>query len=107
MHTAHLAGWITDVRGRNRFVPLNSFVTSCTDPKVVVFNQQGYFFVPNLEAGKKYEFFVCNGDRRKRLVFTPKSGHNELALVLPTGPATKTKQPKAKKPLTSSHKKGA
>lgn len=107
MPTTHLAGWITDVRGRNRFVPLNSSLTSCKDPKVVVFNQQGYFFVPNLEVGKKYEFIVRNGDRRKRLVVTPKPGHNELAIVLPTRPAAKAKKPTAKKPLTLSQKNGA
>lgn len=87
MTPTSLTGWITDVRGRARFVPTDAFMTACRDPRVVVINQNGYFFVPNLKAGKRYEFVVRNGDQRKRWIFTPKAGHNEIVIALPTKPA--------------------
>ncbi len=106
MPTSNLAGWIVDVRKRVHFVPANAFVTSLRDPKVVVFNQQGYFFIPNLEPGRTYEFLARNGDAIKRLTFTPKAGHNELAIAVPTKPA---RIPKATsgKPSVKVRKAGA
>lgn len=93
MTPTFLIGWITDVRGRTRFVPANAFMTACRDPLVVVINQNGYFFVPNLKPGKRYEFVVRNGDQRKIWVFTPKAGHNEIVIALPTKP-TQLENPK-------------
>jgi hypothetical protein len=87
MPNAYLTGWITDVRQRVRFVPADATVTSLRDPLVLVFNQQGHFFVPNLEAGKTYEFIARNGSVNKQLRFTPKKGHNDLEVVVPTKPA--------------------
>lgn len=97
MTPTSLTGWITDVRRRTRFVPVNAFMTACRDPRVVVINQNGYFFVPNLKPGKRYEFVVRNGHERKRWTFTPKAGHNEITIALPTKPA-KAEKPKQKHP---------
>jgi hypothetical protein len=79
-----LTGWIVDVRGRARFVPEDAFVTSCNDPRVVVINQKGHFFIPNLEPGKSYELVARNGDQIKRWTFKPRPGHNEITVRLPT-----------------------
>ena len=86
MPDAHITGWITDQRQRARFVPFNATVISC-DPRVLVFNQNGQFFVPNLEAGKTYTFIARNGDERKSVKFTPRPGHNDLEVVVRTKPA--------------------
>lgn len=86
MPDAHITGWITDQRQRVRFVPFNATVISC-DPRVLVFNQNGQFFVPNLEAGKTYEFIARNGGERRTLRFTPRAGHNDLEVLVRTKPA--------------------
>lgn len=98
MPNAYLTGWVTDVRGRVRFVPVDAIVTSCRDPLVLVFNQQGHFFVPNLEAGKTYEFIARNGKASRKIRFTPKRGHNDLEVAVATRPARVTKTP-TRKPL--------
>lgn len=96
MPNAYLTGWVTDVRKRVRFVPANAIVTSCRDPLVLVFNQQGHFFVPNLEAGKTYEFIAYNGKVNRKIRFTPKRGHNDLDIAVPTKPARISKLPSRK-----------
>jgi hypothetical protein len=85
MPDTYLTGWIVDQRQRVRFVPFDATVIAC-DPQVLVFNQNGHFFVPNLEAGKPYEFIARNGTSRRRLRFVPRSGHNDLEIVLRTKP---------------------
>ena len=100
MPNAFLTGWVTDVRSRVRFVPADATVTSCRDPLVLVFNQHGNFFVPNLEAGKTYEFVARNGKVSKKFRFIPKRGHNDLEIAVPTKPARVGKQPTHKPPMT-------
>jgi hypothetical protein len=94
MSNAYLTGWVTDVRRHVRFVPTNAIVTSCRNPLVLVFNQHGYFFVPNLEAGKTYEFSARNGAALKKIRFTPKRGHNDLEIVVLTKPARVSESPR-------------
>lgn len=95
MPTTYLTGSIVDVRKRVRFVPADARVVSCKDPQVLVFNQQGQFFVPNLEVGRTYEFMAYNGETSKRWRITIKRGHNEIALDLRSKPARVTRTPKA------------
>lgn len=106
MPNAYLTGWVTDVRSRVRFVPANATVTSCRDPLVLVFNQQGHFFVPNLESGKTYEFMAYNGDVSKKFSVTPKKGHNDLEIAVATKPARVSKTP-TRKPLKAARQAGA
>ena len=100
MPNAYLTGWVTDVRGRVSFVPVNAIVTSSRDPLVLVFNQQGHFFVPNLESGKTYDFMVHNGKESRKISFIPKKGHNDLEVAVPTKPARVSKPP-TRKPLAT------
>lgn len=102
MPNAYLTGWVTDVRGRVRFVPANAILTSCRDPLVLVFNQQGHFFVPNLESGKTYEFIARNGKASRRIRFTAKRGHNELEMQVRTKPARLSKSPTRKPSVRTS-----
>jgi len=106
MPNAYLTGWVTDVRKRVHFVPADAIVTSCRDPLVLVFNQQGFFFVPNLESGKTYEFIARNGAASKKIRFTPKRGHNDLEVAVPTKPARVSKS-STRKPLIMARKTGA
>jgi hypothetical protein len=106
MPNAYLTGWITDVRGRVRFVSTNAIVASCRDPLVLVFNQHGHFFVPNLEAGKTYEFIAHNGKESRKIRFTPKRGHNDLEIAVPTKPARVVKA-STRKPLVLTRQAGA
>ena len=106
MPNAYLTGWITDARGRVRFVPANAIVTSSRDPLVLVFNQQGHFFVPNLESGKTYEFIARNGEVSKKISFTPKRGHNDLEITVRTKPARASKA-STRKPLKVARQAGA
>lgn len=87
MPNAYLTGWVADARGRVRFVPANAIVTSCRDQLVLVFNQNGHFFVPNLDAGKTYEFLARNGKESRKFRVTAKRGHNELEVLVRTKPA--------------------
>jgi hypothetical protein len=93
MPSAHLTGWITDRRQRVRFVPFNATVIAC-DPQVLVFNQDGHFFVPNLDAGKTYKFIARNGAERRLIRFTPRAGHNDLEVLVRTKPARIGKEPR-------------
>lgn len=110
MPNAYLTGWVTDVRQRVRFVPANAIVTSCRDPLVLVFNQQGHFFVPNLEAGKTYEFIAYNGKVSRKFRFTPKRGHNDLDIAVATKPARVSKpsrrKPSLRRPLSMARQAG-
>lgn len=104
MPDTYLTGAIVDVRRRVRFVPADATVVSCKDPLVLVFNQQGHFFVPNLEPGRTYEFMVRNGAVSKRWRITPKRGHNEIMLAVPTKPA---RAARAQKPPLLQRQAGA
>lgn len=102
MPDTYLTGWVTDVRKRVRFVSVNATVLSCRDPLVLVFNQQGHFFVPNLEAGRTYEFVARNGRERRKFRVTPKRGHNELEVEVRTKPAAPAPRPRTQRVVAAS-----
>lgn len=83
----YLTGWVADLRKRVRFIPADAIVTTCSDPLVLVFNDHGHFFAPNLQPGRTYEFIARNGAMSKRFSFTPRRGHNEVEVEVRTKPA--------------------